>query len=669
MCPSYAVVSPTPATTTGRSPLCLTLRRVNDQQHPRCNSSDCNDNISPHGTQQCSLKRSSIIMNTCRYRVKPYIRLPPPPLSFHPEPVITADLVTTSDPVTETNPVTFSVPVTNSESVTTAAVPVTADHKSSHTPSTLTSSSETLQLDDSVVQTDKTELPRTKKQVECNVMTPIINNKSPVRNHKCLTEIPRFVGHQINDKLLQNLLYSTSSLHHGAQCEELKDTISKYHELTDQLNKLNIAKSVLVKEIQTIDTLKERLETYASPKALSADETDCVAWQRSAAAVIKDAIFGNYQEKLMKKYPWYTNADITFYSYSFGTFLILTWLISTGQLLPSISFSREHNQVYPMAMLYSTLGYLGLQCVLGLIKSSGVLVCTIVTTMRKVLTLVLSFIFFAKPFCFQYVWSGGLVILGIGINVYTRNKPAIHMSMAAGSRSFKRFFDSHYTPISDSERTIQQALSADETDCVAWQRSAAAVIKDAIFGNYQEKLMKKYPWYTNADITFYSYSFGTFLILTWLISTGQLLPSISFSREHNQVYPMAMLYSTLGYLGLQCVLGLIKSSGVLVCTIVTTMRKVLTLVLSFIFFAKPFCFQYVWSGGLVILGIGINVYTRNKPAIHMSMAAGSRSFKRFFDSHYTPISDSETYSKKLIYLLKIIKFLHPKARNMVIGQS
>jgi len=36
-----------------------------------------------------------------------------------------------------------------------------------------------------------------------------------------------------------------------------------------------------------------------------------------------------------------------------------------------------------------------------------------VTTMRKILTVVLSFIFFTKPFTEQYVWSGSLVLLGI----------------------------------------------------------------------------------------------------------------------------------------------------------------------------------------------------------------------------------------------------------------
>lgn len=43
------------------------------------------------------------------------------------------------------------------------------------------------------------------------------------------------------------------------------------------------------------------------------------------------------------------------------------------------------------------------------------------------MTIVLSFIFFAKPFTFQYVWSGFLVVLGIFLNVYSKNMDKIRL--------------------------------------------------------------------------------------------------------------------------------------------------------------------------------------------------------------------------------------------------
>ena len=56
----------------------------------------------------------------------------------------------------------------------------------------------------------------------------------------------------------------------------------------------------------------------------------------------------------------------------------LNKLISaTGQFLTSLKYAAQHKDVYPLAMIYSTVGYLGVQFVLALIKSSGVLITTI----------------------------------------------------------------------------------------------------------------------------------------------------------------------------------------------------------------------------------------------------------------------------------------------------
>jgi adenosine 3'-phospho 5'-phosphosulfate transporter B3 len=51
--------------------------------------------------------------------------------------------------------------------------------------------------------------------------------------------------------------------------------------------------------------------------------------------------------------------------------------------------------------IYSTVGYFGVNVVLTLVKEFGALVAVTVTTCRKAITIVLSFILFAKPFTFQ----------------------------------------------------------------------------------------------------------------------------------------------------------------------------------------------------------------------------------------------------------------------------
>ncbi|KRT81849.1 hypothetical protein AMK59_5616, partial [Oryctes borbonicus] len=75
------------------------------------------------------------------------------------------------------------------------------------------------------------------------------------------------------------------------------------------------------------------------------------------------------------------------------------------------------------AFLFSVTGYLGIQVVLTLVRTCGAFVAVTVTTCRKAVTMIISFMFFSKPFTFQYLWSGLLVIFGIYMNIYSKKHP------------------------------------------------------------------------------------------------------------------------------------------------------------------------------------------------------------------------------------------------------
>ncbi|VFV39931.1 adenosine 3-phospho [Lynx pardinus] len=113
-------------------------------------------------------------------------------------------------------------------------------------------------------------------------------------------------------------------------------------------------------------------------------------------ALCADAVIGNVQEKAMKLH----NA-------------------SNSEMNPI--------QTYGYAFLFSLTGYFGISFVLALIKIFGALLAVTVTTGRKAMTIVLSFMFFSKPFTFQYVWSGLLVVLGIFLNVYSKNMDKLRL--------------------------------------------------------------------------------------------------------------------------------------------------------------------------------------------------------------------------------------------------
>lgn len=128
-----------------------------------------------------------------------------------------------------------------------------------------------------------------------------------------------------------------------------------------------------------------------------------------------------------------------FYSFIFGFLMIFTGLLMTNNLFSSIIFwskvrvfssfplpfinpirysqilllfiHRQNNliesffqhpmQTYGYALLFSIFGYLGIDIVLTLIKEYGALICVTVTTCRKAVTIILSFILFSKPFIFE----------------------------------------------------------------------------------------------------------------------------------------------------------------------------------------------------------------------------------------------------------------------------
>lgn len=139
-------------------------------------------------------------------------------------------------------------------------------------------------------------------------------------------------------------------------------------------------------------------------------------------AICADGGIGNVQEKTLKQYGA-SNSEMVLYSYGIGFFYILFGLLASGGIVPAFQFCQQHVvKTYGYAVIFSLTGYLGVNIVLTLVKTFGALMAVTVTTCRKAVTIILSFMFFAKPFTFQYVWSGLIVVLGIYLNLYSKNK-------------------------------------------------------------------------------------------------------------------------------------------------------------------------------------------------------------------------------------------------------
>lgn len=138
-------------------------------------------------------------------------------------------------------------------------------------------------------------------------------------------------------------------------------------------------------------------------------------------ALCFDAAIGNLQEKFMKL-SQASNSEVVLYSYSIGFVYIVLLQVGSMQLLEAALFCWKNPVVYLYTLFFSCAGYMGVNVVLTLVKKYGALLAVTVTTLRKGLTIAFSFLLFSKPFTFQYVWSGLIVLLGIYFNVYGKNR-------------------------------------------------------------------------------------------------------------------------------------------------------------------------------------------------------------------------------------------------------
>ncbi|WAR24833.1 S35B3-like protein, partial [Mya arenaria] len=147
-------------------------------------------------------------------------------------------------------------------------------------------------------------------------------------------------------------------------------------------------------------------------------------------ALCADGAIGNFQEKVLKQYTA-GNSEMVFYSYAIGFVYILIGVTLSGELVPAFKVCQKYPlETYGYGALFSLTGYVGLYIVLTLVRSFGALVAVTVTTCRKAVTVILSFLFFTKPFTYQYLWSGLLVVLGIYLNIYSKNRASWDTSIA-----------------------------------------------------------------------------------------------------------------------------------------------------------------------------------------------------------------------------------------------
>jgi len=138
-----------------------------------------------------------------------------------------------------------------------------------------------------------------------------------------------------------------------------------------------------------------------------------------SGAVAGDAITVNLQERILRQLQC-SKEQMMLASNLMAAVWVLMLICVTGEMFKAINLIQNKFEIGGLLLLQALAQYLSVSFYLGLIQGFGGVVAICVTSCRKVITIVLSFVAFSKPFSFDYIPSGLLVLCGIMLSVIVK---------------------------------------------------------------------------------------------------------------------------------------------------------------------------------------------------------------------------------------------------------
>jgi len=128
-----------------------------------------------------------------------------------------------------------------------------------------------------------------------------------------------------------------------------------------------------------------------------------------SGSVVADAILPNAQEHLFKDGS--SRLEVTVFSNLFSFLGMTVVTLGNGSLVQFLKGLGSDSQLAMYFGVYAVLSYISISCYMTLVKRFGGVTAVVLTTARKAMTLVLSFLLFPKGFSWLYVF-GSLLVLG-----------------------------------------------------------------------------------------------------------------------------------------------------------------------------------------------------------------------------------------------------------------
>ncbi|GAB2271641.1 putative glycosidase CRH2 [Dionaea muscipula] len=161
--------------------------------------------------------------------------------------------------------------------------------------------------------------------------------------------------------------------------------------------------------------------------------------------------------------------------------------------------------------------------------------------------------------------------------------------------------------------TLADAQTSPSFSIVGVVMITGALVMDSFLGNLQEAIFTASPETTQMEMLFCSTVVGLPMLIPPMVVTGELLRAWKSCYQHPYVYGVLVFEAMATFVGQVSVLSLIALFGAATTAMVTTARKGVTLLLSYLIFTKPLTEQH--ATGLLLIGMGftLKLLPENKP--------------------------------------------------------
>eukprot|EP00741_Cyanophora_paradoxa_P022009 tig00021432_g21246.t1 len=137
-------------------------------------------------------------------------------------------------------------------------------------------------------------------------------------------------------------------------------------------------------------------------------------------ALLADAFIGNAQEKLLRAHKC-SLTEMVQWTYLAASLLCVGYVAWSGELAAALRFCSGRPELYALMLVFGFFSYLGTYAVLVLVERFGAVTCVVVTSCRKLLTIVLSFLLFPKALHVGHLLATGLLAAGMLLEGYAKN--------------------------------------------------------------------------------------------------------------------------------------------------------------------------------------------------------------------------------------------------------